>query len=392
MESTEGLRKRQQAASASASPYIPDDLVRRILLRLPSRPVLRFRAVCKAWLQLASDSAFALEHHSLQQALPLISFLRGGARSRKGNPFPDSVDAFDLAAGEFRPAVRFPDSGRQFRIHGSCDGLLLLSSDDRFFVCNPATHQWTRLPPPLRSSWLAGFYRHGPTGEYRALFFRGNWAGWPGNNYYILVPDSRKGKGIGLPSKKAGYRFRASPLGPPALAHGRLHWMPPQKQGHAIMVFDTATEVVTVMEPPLIRDHMWLHEVGGELAMSCCSGDRVIDTVELWLLQDYANGIWVCKHRVRLPAVEVSSFAFHDSSRVFFMAEEGVVVVTPEQKLLHYGMDGALLGSFPCDGGRNLKITLYTLKESLVRHAFFELQDNAGDCDDGPAPPFFSGL
>ncbi|CAN6216259.1 unnamed protein product [Urochloa humidicola] len=388
MESTDGLRKRQQVASASAaSPYIPDDLVRRILLRLPSRSVLRFRAVCKAWLQLASDPAFALEHHSLQPYLPLVSFLRGGARSRKEDRIPDSVDAFDLAAGEFR----IHGSYRQFRIHGSCDGLLLLSSDDRFFVCNPATHQWTRLPPPLRSSWLAGFYRHGPTGEYRALFFRGNWAGWPRNNYYILVPDSRKGKGIGLPAEKTGYRFRSSPLGPPALAHGRLHWMPPQKQGHAIMVFDTATEIVTVMEPPLIRDHMWLHEVGGELAMSCCCGNRVVDIVELWVLQDYANGIWVRKHRVRLPAVEVSSFAFDDSWRVFFVAEEGVVVVTPEQKLLHYGMDGALLGSFPCNGGRNLKITPYTLKESLVRHAFFELQDNAGDRDE-PPPPFFNGL
>ncbi|CAL5039458.1 unnamed protein product [Urochloa decumbens] len=403
MESTEGLRKRQQVASASASPYIPDDLVRRILLRLPSRSVLRIRAVCKAWLQLASDPAFALEHHSLQPALPLVSFLRGGARSSNpsADPDPDPVDcrveAFDLRAGEFRPAaVRFPDdSGRQFRLHGSCDGLLLLSSDDRFFVCNPATHQWTRLLSPLRSSWLAGFYRHGPTGEYRALFFRGNWAGWPRTNYYILVPDSRKGGGIGLPAEKAaGYRFRGSPLGPPALAHGRLHWMPRRKkQGHKIMVFDTATEVVTVMAPPLIREHMWLHEVGGELAMSCCCGNRVVATVELWLLQDYANGIWVCKHRVRLPTVEVSSFPFDETWRVFFMsAEEGVVVVTPEQKLLQYDMSGTLLGSFPCNGGRNLKITPYTLKESLVRHGFFETHENAGDRDDEPLPPFFRGL
>ncbi|CAN6207224.1 unnamed protein product [Urochloa humidicola] len=404
MESTEGLRKRQQVASASssaASPYIPDDLVRRILLRLPSRSVLRFRAVCKAWLRLASDPAFAPGHHALQPDLPLVSFLRGGARSSKPSADPGPVDccveAFDLAAGELRPALRFADSadsgGRQCRIHGSCDGLLLLSSGDRFFVCNPATHQWARLPSPLRSSWLAGFYRHGPTGEYRALFFRGVWTGWPGTDYYILVPDSRKGKGIGLPSaKKAGYRFRGSPLGPPALVRGRLHWMPRQKQGCAIMVFDTATEVVTVMNPPLIRDHMWLLEVGGELAMSCCCGKRVVATVELWLLQDYANDIWVCKHRVRLPAVEVSTFAFNESWRVFFMAEEGVVVVTPEQKLLHYGMDGALLGSFPCNGSHNLKITPYTLKESLIRHAFFEAHENAGDRDDEPPPPFFRGL
>ncbi|PAN23238.1 hypothetical protein GQ55_4G078900 [Panicum hallii var. hallii] len=395
MESTEGPRKRQRVApaSASAAPYIPDELVRNILVRLPSRSVLRCRAVCKAWLRMASDPGFALEHHRLQPALPLVSFLRGGAGSSSkeaagADPVGRCVEAFDLRADEFRPAVRFAGSGR-FHIHGSCDGLLLLSFEDRFFVCNPATRQWTRLPAPLRSSWFVGFYRHEPTGEYRALFFRGDWANWPGTDYYILVPDSRKGRGIGLPSEKTGYRFSGEPLGPPVLLRGSLHWMPRQVRSHAIMVFDTATEVITFMDPPVVREHMSLLEVDGELAMFSC-GNRVT-MVELWLLKDYANGIWVCGHRVRLPAVEVSTFVFDESWRMFFMSEEGVVIVTPEQKLLHYDMNGTLRESFPCNG-RNLKITPYTLKESLVRHTFFETHDNAGGRDDEPPPPFFRGL
>jgi hypothetical protein len=134
---------------------------------------------------------------------------------------------------------------------------------------------------------------------------------------------------------------------------------------------------------------MSLLEVDGELAMFSC-GNRVT-MVELWLLKDYANGIWVCGHRVRLPAVEVSTFVFDESWRMFFMSEEGVVIVTPEQKLLHYDMNGTLRESFPCNG-RNLKITPYTLKESLVRHTFFETHDNAGGRDDEPPPPFFRGL
>ncbi|KAK8455793.1 hypothetical protein SEVIR_4G219900v4 [Setaria viridis] len=401
MESTEGPRKRQlvASASASASPYIPDDLVRRILLRLPSRSVLRCRAVCKAWLRMVSDPEFAPEHHRLQPALLLVSFLRGAASSSKAvadagagtDPMDRCIEAFDLRADEFRPTVRFDDTGGRFHIHGSCDGLLLLSFEDRFYVCNPATQQWTRLPAPLRSSLFAGFYRHEPTGEYRALFYRGNWTSWRpwSTDYYILVPDSRKGRGIGLPSEKVGYEFRGAPLGPPVLAHGSLHWMPRQKQGCAIMVFDTVTEVITFVDPPVIREHMSLLEVDGELAMFSCGGR--VTMVELWVLRDYANDVWVCEHRVRLPEVEVSTFVFDESWRVFFMSEEGVVVVTPEQKLLHYDMNGTLRESFPCNG-RNLKITPYTLKESLVRHAFFERQDNGGDCDDEPPPPFFSGL
>ncbi|WVZ79345.1 hypothetical protein U9M48_026936 [Paspalum notatum var. saurae] len=230
MEGTAGPSKRQLVVSSAASPApaaarLPEDVVRHILLRLPSRSVLRFRAVCKDWLRLISESKFAGEHHALQPQLPLVSFLRGGGGGQKGP---------------------------SFHIHGSCDGLLLLSFAGRFYVCNPATHQWTRLPTPLRSSRLAGFYRHGPTGEHRALFYRGT---WPGTNYYILVADGRRGKGIGLPSEKHGHNK-----------------------------FDTVTEVFEAIDPPVLREHVSCLETDGELAVFCC-GERVA-TVELWLLQD----------------------------------------------------------------------------------------------------------
>lgn len=223
MESTAGPRKRQQAAasgSGSVAPHLPEELVRNILLRLPSRSVLRFRAVCKVWLWIVSHPDFIIDHHRLQPTLPFISFLRGtipGTKAAETGPVVDCcVDAFDLGVGSFRPVVRFTGNeercGGKFHIHGSCDGLLLLGFEGHFYVCNPATHQWTRLPPPLRASWFAGFYRHDPTGEYRALFYRGE---WPGTDYYIMVADSKRGTGIGLPSEREhGYGFRGQPYGP----------------------------------------------------------------------------------------------------------------------------------------------------------------------------------
>ncbi|CAD6336213.1 unnamed protein product [Miscanthus lutarioriparius] len=404
MESTAGPRKRQQAASASGSvaPHLPEELVRNILLYLPSWYVHRCRAVCKDWLRIVSDREFAVDHHRLQPTLPLASFLRGAAGTKaetetETSPVDCCVDAFDLgAAGSFRPVVRFTDKEERcgagaggFHILGSCDGLLLLSFEDRFYVCNPATHQWTRLPTPLRASWFAGFYRHDPTGEYRALFYRDQ---WPGEDYYIMVPDSRRGRGIGLPAEKDGYKFRGQPYGPPVLLRGHLHWMPRQTEGYGILAFNTTTEVLTVMCPPVVREHMSLVAVGDELAMVSCGNN--VTMVELWLLKDYENEIWVCMHRIRLPAVKVSTFSFDELWRMFFMSEEGVVIVTPEQKLVHYDMNGTLLESFPCDNVRHLKIAPYTFKESLVRHAFFEIQDcNAGDHEDEPEqPPFFQGL
>ncbi|KAJ1259981.1 hypothetical protein BS78_10G197200 [Paspalum vaginatum] len=359
-----GPSKRQlvasAASSASAAASLPEELLRHILLRLPSRSVLRLRAVCKDWLRLISEPKFASEHHALQPALPLVSFLRGGGgggrkakETTRTRPVERCVEAFDLRADEFRPVVRFAAAAAtgRFHIRGSCDGLLILSFADRFYVCNPATHQWTRLPTPLRFSWFAGFYRHDPTGEYRTLFYRGTWPGtdyyiplfyrgttWPGTDYYILVADCRKGRGIGLPSEKHGYKFEGEPSGPPALLRGCLHWvLREERRGPvAILAFNTVTEVFEVMDPPELREHMSCLEVDGELAMFSC-GERVT-VVELWLLQDYENEICVCKHRVRLPAVKASTFGFDWSWRMFFMSEEGVVVVTPEQNLLHYDM------------------------------------------------------
>ncbi|AQL04855.1 putative F-box protein [Zea mays] len=396
MESTAGPRKRQKAASASGSvaPYLPQELVRNILLRLPSRSVLRFRAVCKDWLRIVSDREFAADHNRHQPAMPLVSFLRSAAGSKRGQT-DCCVDAFDLSADSFRSVVRFADKGTRcssFDIHGSCDGLLLLSFDARFYVCNPATHQWTRLPAPLRASWLAGFYRHEPTGEYRALFYRGQ---WPGTDYYIMVADSRKGRGIGLPSEKYGYKFRRQPYSLPVLLRGHLHWMAAiEGYDYEMLAFNTTTEKFTVMCPPVVRWHMSLAEVGNELALLSCG--HQVPMLELWILKDYENKSWVCTHWIRLPELKMSTFAFDDFSRMIFVSEKGVLIATPEQKLLRYDLNGTLLESFPCNNGSHLKITPYTFKESLVRHAFFETPDcNADgheDEDEPEPPPFFLGL
>ncbi|KAF8658457.1 hypothetical protein HU200_058909 [Digitaria exilis] len=244
VESTKGRRKRQQVTLASASPYIPDDVVRRILLRLPSQSILRCRAVCKAWRQMASNHRFTREHHSLQPSLPLVSFLRG-ATSSSTNEEVDSVpvdcciEAFDLHSDEFRPTVRFKDT--------SCGGRF----DVRFYVCNPARHQWTHLPAPLPSLWFAGFHHHEPTGEYRALFYRDDCTDdqWPGTDYYILLILLRGHSSVGFYPRsvvralhgggdelrrlcectKKGhtivhYESSGSPLVPPWMLHAAFTW------------------------------------------------------------------------------------------------------------------------------------------------------------------------
>ncbi|XP_031284053.1 F-box/kelch-repeat protein At3g23880-like [Pistacia vera] len=42
--------------------YLPDDLVRDILLRLPVKSLLRFKCVSKSWLSLISNHKLAITH------------------------------------------------------------------------------------------------------------------------------------------------------------------------------------------------------------------------------------------------------------------------------------------------------------------------------------------
>ena len=137
-------------AQRGSSVHLPIELIQEILIRLPPRSLLRCRTVCKAWRHLATDHAFILDHHTQQPAQPLITvvpFL---------NPHNNCLEAVHLTTNERRMVARFLERvPRHFfnaaaaanlgfnifdalMVHASCDGLLLLSFHEAFFVCNPA--------------------------------------------------------------------------------------------------------------------------------------------------------------------------------------------------------------------------------------------------------------
>ena len=55
----------------------------------------------------------------------------------------------------------------EFDVHGSCDGVLLVSHGWNLFAYNPATRRWACLPD--NGNTIVGFYAHRPTGEFREL-------------------------------------------------------------------------------------------------------------------------------------------------------------------------------------------------------------------------------
>jgi hypothetical protein len=160
----------------ATAPSLPDDVLVEILLHLPAKSILRFRAVCKSWRLLFSDPAFIRDHH---RRAPLALLLNdtcvdnGDAISALPFPYADQSTAAPLYCGI---------TSHDTCLEGCCDGLLLLScsclwppeldadgNEYRYFVCNPATREFSRLPADLGNVKFVGFYRHAPTAEYRVL-------------------------------------------------------------------------------------------------------------------------------------------------------------------------------------------------------------------------------
>nr|XP_051181660.1 F-box protein At5g49610-like isoform X2 [Lolium perenne] len=149
---------------------LPEEMISEILIRLPRKYLLRCGAVCKAWRRLTADRSLLFNHHLRQPAQPLITFFH--ERSDALGFSTNCLEAVDLAADTRRRVLaRFADKERRWDrdrnynafyalgIHGSCDGLVLLSFESSnafnttFFVCNPATRQGpgclTQLCPNL---------------------------------------------------------------------------------------------------------------------------------------------------------------------------------------------------------------------------------------------------
>jgi hypothetical protein len=158
---------------AATVPALPEDVLVEILLLLPAKLVLRFGAVCKQWRRLLSDPIFIHDHHRRAPRAILLNSNRMGI-SALPLPYTDQSTAAPLYCGI---------ACQHTYLHGCCDGLLLFSSNClepheidtngdvfRYFVCNPATREFTRLPAEIgQQVEFVGFYRHAPTAEYRVL-------------------------------------------------------------------------------------------------------------------------------------------------------------------------------------------------------------------------------
>uniref|UniRef100_A0A0E0DV33 F-box associated beta-propeller type 1 domain-containing protein n=1 Tax=Oryza meridionalis TaxID=40149 RepID=A0A0E0DV33_9ORYZ len=365
-----------------------DDVMSEILVRLPSKSVVRYRDVCRSWLRITSCPYF-LAAHSPRRPNDMIVFTGSGELGT----IPVSLDppAFTPIHLHNKPLsfdrrkyINCKGTLAEMLV-GSCDGLLVEQDHGLYVVCNPMTRQWTNLPPLLAEGAMpCGFYHHVPSGEYRllcrAMDTGGCWA------YYILAGPRR----LCLCTEQPVIWG----LGTPTAHGGSLYWLrltfPGLPGTDKMLAFDTVAETSRELpRPPTGANlNVRLCDMGGKLCVTSAPhgtmSTRQRYTVDLWVADEDEDGggrwTWTRRHRVCLQ----QRMLMHSSiwaARFVCVERDDVMVVCEsahDKKLntqhaagLYHLRDSKFLE--PALDLGECSLSQFRFKESLVRHAFFDL-------------------
>ncbi|CAL4901563.1 unnamed protein product [Urochloa decumbens] len=329
-----------------------EDALLEILARLPSKSVLRCRAVCKSWRRIATGRSFLAAHAARQPRQMLVITRSGTVRAVPLSP--DPTPTVDGRRGYLCDPIKRDKRGRYTSGGGSLlaslDGLLVLQqSPGNFVVCNPITRQWSRLPQDSESD---------SDREPKQYYYT--------NDYYITSTSGAMPRRLGpAPSNHPmdkGYEY-------PVAWHEILHWCssrPEATSSGKILAFHTVTETFRLMARPPGTTSAALLELDGALCAVAFEGTT---SLNIWILRDYESERWMLRDQVVVaqPLKSLShglvSVAISDGADVILIRHPYVSRLVNLCDLKEKKVREIELVSFP---------RFLAFSESLVSHAFFE--------------------
>lgn len=134
--------------------YIPEEIIIKILEKLPIKTILQSTCVCKSWYTLITSSHFISSHSKHQKTKPLL-LLRRCIRNVEHYALYSDNNVDSSLINSVATTVDFPfkSMNSYFTIIGSCNGLLCIS-DDRVYhthtiiLWNPCIKKLVFLPKP----------------------------------------------------------------------------------------------------------------------------------------------------------------------------------------------------------------------------------------------------
>ncbi|KAI4979112.1 hypothetical protein ZWY2020_015865 [Hordeum vulgare] len=217
---------------------LPEEMITEVLVRLPVKSILRFRAVCRRWAALASSEEFCAAKEAAGSATePATKLLFLSSTARHDSTEVRSSDDEGSSTPLLTLTGMRGDSASMTST--PCRGLTLLHDPDSgFHVLNAATRAVTMLPPcqdKILRSTTAGLGFDGKTKECKVVRL------FPGDGetpreaftrarceVYTLGGDFWRSISVeSVPSKFAGAALSGAVCHnlAPVYADGFLHWL-----------------------------------------------------------------------------------------------------------------------------------------------------------------------
>uniref|UniRef100_A0A453CX79 F-box domain-containing protein n=2 Tax=Aegilops tauschii TaxID=37682 RepID=A0A453CX79_AEGTS len=325
-------KRSKQAPCTAAS--LPEEILSEILLLLPSRYILRFRAVCRSWAALLSSPAFkdvyAVKAHARARRMDKFVVF---APSPNAN---GSMAVYSCARGASvaDPLLTVDRVRVDFMCLSSkpCHGTMLFS-DTRsgvYWVCNPSTGECVPLPKQRRGLMesSAGLVYDDRTKERKVVHLFKDMTHF-GCDIYALCNPTQQWRPANQDVQLLGFNILKFVLGtedsvtkvPPVFANGCLHWLAypaymdtPDGQD-AILCFSVDTETFTRLNAPssvhLAAEYkeldenlpavpMHLAELEGSLCLvhDLRGRGQGRSWLDVWMLRDHVANEWSLDYRI----------------------------------------------------------------------------------------------
>lgn len=299
-------------------PYLPNDCVCNILLRLPIESLQLSRFVCRPWYRITKSPKF-IETHLSTSENTVIFLTQDSEPLSQENPYTYSVEA-KLHENEvvplFQQPLLNPKSPYHMRylqirdgkgeisdyhatcmgkIRGCCNGLVLLDNKIKkggLTVFNPVTRNILVLPlgtlfPPHEESY--GLVYSPSTKQYKLIHIFRDKSQFV--SCEILDIGTRSWRVVDGPSFGLFSWFGYNPVH----AIAALHWVPHANHSDYIVSMDTENENFHSVPLPKSSYHNGIVEIGGFLGFVAREG---MDQVDIWILRSLARKEWTKQHSI----------------------------------------------------------------------------------------------
>ncbi|XP_022760068.1 F-box protein At3g07870-like [Durio zibethinus] len=296
MEKSKFVKTDQPAANMMER--LPQEIILRILSRLPITSLAQSKLVCRAWRSLIQDPLLVSQHFSQMADNDPSFILQSLWRASCGQLyFTDFSDRSELKVISMKP----DNSSMLMSLVNSCNGLLCMRDSRGIYICNPFTRLSIELPKFIKYPPELGLLEFGfnPTKkEYKVIqiLYRPKFEerDRPYVNESTLVQSEVHVLTIGSPSWRNLGMIPCCFLWQPSqvLVGGRLHWLSkPNKYTRAsrIISFDLRTEKFQEFppKPDCCGLNRCFHHLVVLRGCLCAAAYHDNDKLEIWVMKEY---------------------------------------------------------------------------------------------------------